>query len=45
MKEESLIQGTIDPINMANAEKIINQMKNCICKIKIENIKSNRIFL
>ena len=39
MKEESLIQGSIDPINMANTEKILNQMKNCICKIP--NINKN----
>ena len=44
MKEESLIQGSIDPINMANTERILNQMKNCICKIKIENIKATGFF-
>ena len=44
MKEENIILGSIEPINMINTEKILNQMKKCICKIKIENIKATGFF-
>ena len=35
MKAESIIKGAVDPVNIASTEKILNQMKNCVCKIKI----------
>ena len=35
MKEESILKGSIEPVNMANTEKILHQMKNSVCKIKI----------
>ena len=39
MKEESMIKGSVDPVNMERTEMILNQMKNCVCKIKIGNIQ------
>ena len=44
MKEESFIKGSVDPVNMASTEKILHQMKNCICKIKIGNINATGFF-
>ena len=44
MNEECLILGSIDPVNMISTEKILNQMKACICKIKLENIKATGFF-
>ena len=35
MKEESMIKGSVEPINLEKTEKIVNQMKNCVCKINI----------
>ena len=35
MKEESFIKGSVEPVNMKSTEKILHQMKNCICKIKM----------
>ena len=32
MKEESFIKGSVDPINIASTEKILHQMKHCVCK-------------
>ena len=37
MKEESPIIGPVDPVNISSTEKILYQMKNCICKIKFKN--------
>jgi len=31
--EEGLMKGSIDSIPLEKMEKILNQMKNCICKI------------
>ena len=44
MKEESFIKGSVDPVNMAGIEKILHQMKNCVCKIKIGNINATGFF-
>ena len=44
MKTESMIKGAVDPINMASTEKILHQMKNCICKIKIGNVSATGFF-
>ena len=44
MEEESLIKGSVDPVNMASTEKILDQMKNCVCKIKIGSIKATGFF-
>ena len=37
MKEETKIKGSIDPVDISNTKKILNQMINSICKIKINN--------
>ena len=37
MKNESKVIGSVDPVSMICTEKILNQMKNCVCKIKLEN--------
>ena len=44
MKEESMIKGSVDPVNMACKEKILQQMKNCVCKVKIDNINATGFF-
>ena len=44
MKSESIIKGAVDPINMTNTEKILNQMKKCVCKIKIGNVNATGFF-
>ena len=44
MKKESMIKGSVDPVNLTGTEKILNQMKNCVCKIKIGNINATGFF-
>ena len=39
MKKEIKIKGSADPINISGTERILNQMINCICKIKYKNAK------
>ena len=38
MNEKCKINGVIDPITIEKTEKILNQMKNCICKIEGKEI-------
>ena len=44
MKKESMIKHSVDPVNITNTEKILNQMKNCVCKIKIKNVYGTGFF-
>ena len=44
MKEESFIKGSVDPVNMTRTEKILHQMKNCVCKIKIGKMSTTGFF-
>ena len=44
MKEESFIKGSVDPVNMASTEKILHQMKHCVCKIKIGKMSATGFF-
>ena len=44
MKAESMNQGSEDPGNIPSREKILEQMKNCVCKIKIGNISATGFF-
>ena len=44
MKEESMIKGAVDPVSMTSTEKILDQMKNCVCKIKIGNVSATGFF-
>ena len=39
-----MIKGAVDPINMTSTEKILHQMKNCVCKIKIGNVSATGFF-
>ena len=43
--EEEYLEGSPIPISFENSLKIINQMKNNICKIHKKNKIRNRIFL
>ena len=36
MKDEMSEKVSLDPVNISGTKKIINQMINCICKIKIK---------
>ena len=44
MKDEKMIKGSVEPVNMAQTETILNQMKNCICKIIIRNTSGTGFF-
>ena len=44
MKAESIIKGAVEPINITSTEKILHQMKNCVCKIKIGKINATGFF-
>ena len=37
MEEEGKIDGSIEPITIKETKIILSQMKNCICKLKINN--------
>ena len=39
-----MIKGAVDPVNMTGTEKILHQMKNCVCKIKIGKINATGFF-
>ena len=39
-----MIKGPVEPVNMKSTEKILNQMKNCVCKIKIRNVNATGFF-
>ena len=44
MKEESKIKGSVEQVNIASTERILHQMKNCVCKIKIGNVSATGFF-
>ena len=44
MKAESIFQSLENLENLPSREKILNQMKNCVCKIKIGNITATGFF-
>ena len=44
MKAESIIKGAVDPVNIASTEKILHQMKHCVCKIKIGKMSATGFF-
>ena len=42
MEEEKKIVGSIDPVNIEGTKKILDQLMNCICKIKMkENLEQD----
>ena len=45
MKAESEYIGSLDPVNIQRSEKILHQMKNCVCKIKVGNVSETGFFL
>ena len=44
MKKEIKIKGSVDAINIPSTKKILNQMINCICKIKINEANGTGFF-
>ena len=44
MKDELKIKGSADPINISGTKKILNQMMNCICKIKLKGANGTGFF-
>ena len=44
MKDEKKISNSVDPVNIVCTEKILDQMKNCICKIKINGVFGTGFF-
>ena len=43
MKEEIKIKGSADPVNITGTKKILYQMMNCMCKIKINSANKEGI--
>ena len=43
MKKEIKIKGSADPVNIKGTKTILNQMMNCICKIKTKNKNQKEI--
>ena len=37
MENEKMIRNSPNPINISETQIILNQMMNCVCKIKINN--------
>ena len=44
MKSESEIIGSLAPVNIPGIEKLLDQMKNCTCKIKVGNTNATGFF-
>ncbi len=44
MKEEINVRGSASPVNILGTKKILNQMMNCICKIKIKSANGTGFF-
>ena len=44
MREEKKIKRSADPVNISNTRRILNQMINCICKIKIRSANGTGFF-
>ena len=37
MENEKMIRNSPNPVNLSETQTILNQMMNCVCKIKINN--------
>jgi len=37
MEDEKMIKNSVDPVNLSGTKTILNQMTNCICKIKVNS--------
>ena len=44
MKKEKKIKNSIDPVSISCTKKILDQMMNCICKIKIQGANGTGFF-
>ena len=44
MEEEKKAEGSIDPVNIEGTKKILAQLMNCICKIKIKGVNATGFF-
>ena len=44
MIEEMLIKGAVEPVDIERTEKILHQMRDCICKIKINGVNGTGFF-
>ena len=45
MENEILLNNSPAPVDISGTKKILNQMKNCICKIKINAVNGTGFFL
>ena len=43
-KKEKYIQNSLEPVSINSIEVILNQMKNCVCKIYIKGTKGTGFF-
>ena len=37
MEDEKMIKNSPDPVDISKTQTILNQMMNCVCKIRIDN--------
>ena len=44
MEDKKKIEGSIDPVNIEGTKKILAQLMNCICKIKIKGTYATGFF-
>ena len=44
MEDKKKIEGSIDPVNIEGTKKILAQLMNCICKIKIKRAYATGFF-
>ena len=44
MKDQNNITDSVEPVNIEGTKKILNQLMNCICKIKIKGIFGTGFF-
>ena len=45
MEDEQKIKNMPDPVKITGTETILNQMKNCLCKIKINQAYGTGFFV
>ena len=44
MEKKKKIESSLDPVNIEGTKKILEQMMNCICKIKIKGVYETGFF-
>jgi len=45
MNQEKKVKNSVEPVSISSTETILNQMKYCICKIKINAIYGTGFFV